>query len=144
MSYQKEIEDYINNGTYNYKTDSFGNFTIDPNNPKFNSEYISFTLNDFIYSSKKIEQLNQIVFQEFIPSVQSNTIISINMTDIFNQSADTDPTTDTDTDTDPTTNTLAITAENADEIQYIIQKLQFERDDANKKLNDIISRLELQ
>ena len=56
------------------------------------------------------------------------------MNDIFNQT----------TDTDPTTNKLAITAENADEIQYIIQKLQSERDDANKKLNDIISRLEPQ
>jgi hypothetical protein len=56
------------------------------------------------------------------------------MNDIFNQPAD----------VDPTNNKLAITAENADEIQYIIQKLQFERDDANKKLNDIISRLEPQ
>jgi hypothetical protein len=134
MSYQKEIEDYVNNGTYDYKVDSFGNFTIDANNPSFNSEYISFTLNDFVYDSKKIEQLNQVTFQEFIPTVQSNTVIDINMNDIFNQPAD----------TDPTTNKLTITAENADEIQYIIQKLQSERDDANKKLNDIISRLEPQ
>ena len=135
MSYQKEIEDYINNGTYDYKVDSYGNFTIDTNNPSFNSKYISFTLNDFVYDSKKIEQLNQVTFQEFIPTVQSNTVIDINMNDIFNQTADTDPTTNT-------TNKLAITNENADEIQYIIQKLQSERDDANKKLNDIISRLE--
>ena len=134
MSYQKEIEAYVNNGTYDYKVDSYGNFIIDANNPSFNSEYISFTLNDFVYSSKKIEQLNQVTFQEFIPTVQSNTVIDINMNDIFNQP----------TDTDPTTNKLAITAENADEIQYIIQKLQSERDDANKKLNDIISRLEPQ
>jgi Glu-tRNA(Gln) amidotransferase subunit E-like FAD-binding protein len=134
MSYQKEIEDYVNNGTYDYKVDSFGNFTIDANNPSFNSEYISFTLNDFVYDSKKIEQLNQVTFQEFIPTVQSNTVIDINMNDIFNQP----------TDNDPTTNKLTITAENADEIQYIIQKLQSERDDANKKLNDIISRLEPQ
>ena len=134
MSYQKEIEDYVNNGTYDYKVDSFGNFTIDANNPSFNSEYISFTLNDFVYDSKKIEQLNQVTFQEFIPTVQSNTVIDINMNDIFNQP----------TDTDPATNKLTITAENADEIQYIIQKLQSERDDANKKLNDIISRLEPQ
>lgn len=134
MSYQKEIEDYVNNGTYDYKVDSYGNFTIDANNPSFNSEYISFTLNDFVYDSKKIEQLNQVTFQEFIPTVQSNTVIDINMNDIFNQLAD----------TDPATNKLAITAENADEIQYIIQKLQSERDDANKKLNDIISRLEPQ
>ena len=134
MSYQKEIEDYVNNGTYDYKVDSYGNFTIDANNPSFNSDYISFTLNDFVYDSKKIEQLNQVTFQEFIPTVQSNTVIDINMNDIFNQLAD----------TDPATNKLAITAENADEIQYIIQKLQSERDDANKKLNDIISRLEPQ
>jgi len=134
MSYQKEIQDYVNNGTYEYKVDSFGNFTIDANNPSFNSEYISFTLNDFVYDSKKIEQLNQVTFQEFIPTVQSNTVIDINMNDIFNQPAD----------SDPTTNKLTITAENADEIQYIIQKLQSERDDANKKLNDIISRLEPQ
>ena len=134
MSYQKEIEDYVNNGTYDYKVDSFGNFTIDANNPSFNSEYISFTLNDFVYDSKKIEQLNQVTFQEFIPTVQSNTVIDINMNDIFNQTSD----------TDPTTNKLSITTENADEIQYIIQKLQSERDDANKKLNDIISRLEPQ
>ena len=78
--------------------------------------------------------MNQVTFQEFIPTVKSNTVIDINMNDILNQS----------TDTDPTTNKLAITAENADEIQYIIQKLQSERDDANKKLNDIISRLEPQ
>jgi hypothetical protein len=91
-------------------------------------------LNDFVYDSKKIEQLNQVTFQEFIPTVQSNTVIDINMNDIFNQP----------TDNDPTTNKLTITAENADEIQYIIQKLQSERDDANKKLNDIISRLEPQ
>ena len=135
MSYQKEIEDYVNNGTYDYKVDSYGNFTIDANNPSFNSKYISFTLNDFVYDSNKIEQLNQVTFQEFIPTVQSNTVIDINMNDIFNQTADTDPTTNT-------TNKLAITNENADEIQYIIQKLQSERDDANKKLNDIISRLE--
>lgn len=137
MSYQKEIEDYVNNGTYDYKVDSYGNFTIDANNPSFNSKYISFTLNDFVYDSNKIEQLNQVTFQEFTPTVQSNTVIDINMNDIFNQPADTDPTTNT-------TNKLAITAENADEIQYIIQKLQSERDDANKKLNDIISRLEPQ
>ena len=137
MSYQKEIEDYINNGTYDYKVDSYGNFTIDTNNPSFNSKYISFTLNDFVYDFNKIEQLNQVTFQEFIPTVQSNKVIDINMNDIFNQPADTDPTTNT-------TNKLAITAENADEIQYIIQKLQSERDDANKKLNDIISRLEPQ
>ena len=135
MSYQKEIEDYVNNGTYDYKVDLYGNFTIDANNPSFNSKYISFTLNDFVYDSKKIEQLNQVTFQEFIPTVKSNTVIDINMNDIFNQTADTDPTTNT-------TNKLAITNENADEIQYIIQKLQSERDDANKKLNDIISRLE--
>lgn len=134
MSYQKEIEDYVNNGTYDYKVDLYGNFTIDTNNPSFSSKYISFTLNDFVYDSKKIEQLNQVTFQEFIPTVQSNTVIDINMNDIFNQTAD----------TDPTTNKLTITAENADEIQYIIQKLQSERDDANKKLNDIISRLEPQ
>ena len=134
MSYQKEIEDYINNGTYDYKVDSYGNFTIDTNNPSFNSKYISFTLNDFVYDFNKIEQLNQVTFQEFIPTVQSNKVININMNDIFNQP----------TDTDPVTNKLAITAENADEIQYIIQKLQSERDDANKKLNDIISRLEPQ
>ena len=134
MSYQKEIEDYVNNGTYDYKVDSYGNFTIDANNPSFNSKYISFTLNDFVYDSNKIEQLNQVTFQEFTPTVQSNTVIDINMNDIFNQT----------TDTDLTTNKLAITAENADEIQYIIQKLQSERDDANKKLNDIISRLEPQ
>jgi len=134
MSYQKEIEAYVNNGTYDYKVDSYGNFVIDANSPSFNSEYISFTLNDFVYSSKKIEQLNQVVFQEFIPTVQSNTVINVNMNDIFNQPAD----------VDPANNKLAITAENADEIQYIIQKLQFERDDANKKLNDIISRLEPQ
>ena len=78
--------------------------------------------------------MNQVVFQEFIPTVQSNTVINVNMNDIFNQPAD----------VDPANNKLAITAENADEIQYIIQKLQFERDDANKKLNDIISRLEPQ
>ena len=137
MSYQKEIEDYINNGTYDYKVDSYGNFTIDTNNPSFNSKYISFTLNDFVYDSNKIEQLNQVTFQEFTPTVQSNKVIDINMNDIFNQTTDTDPTTNT-------TNKLAITAENADEIQYIIQKLQSERDDANKKLNDIISRLEPQ
>jgi hypothetical protein len=134
MSYQKEIEDYVNNGTYDYKADSYGNFTIDTNNPSFNSKYISFTLNDFVYDSKKIEQLNQVTFQEFIPTVKSNTVIDINMNDIFNQTAD----------TDPTNNKLSITTENADEIQYIIQKLQSERDDANKKLNDIISRLEPQ
>lgn len=134
MSYQKEIKAYVNNGTYDYKVDSYGNFVIDANSPSFNSEYISFTLNDFVYSSKKIEQLNQVVFQEFIPTVQSNTVINVNMNDIFNQPAD----------VDPANNKLAITAENADEIQYIIQKLQFERDDANKKLNDIISRLEPQ
>lgn len=134
MSYQKEIEDYVNNGTYDYKVDSYGNFTIDANNPSFNSKYISFTLNDFVYDSNKIEQLNQVTFQEFTPTVQSNKVIDINMNDIFNQT----------TDTDLTTNKLAITAENADEIQYIIQKLQSERDDANKKLNDIISRLEPQ
>jgi hypothetical protein len=134
MSYQKEIEDYVNNGTYDYKVDLYGNFTIDTNNPSFNSKYISFTLNDFVYDSKKIEQLNQVTFQEFIPTVQSNTVIDINMNDIFNQTAD----------TNPTTNKLTITTENADEIQYIIQKLQSERDDANKKLNDIISRLEPQ
>ena len=134
MSYQKEIEDYVNNGTYDYKVDLYGNFTIDTNNPSFNSKYISFTLNDFVYDSKKIEQLNQVTFQEFIPTVQSNTVIDINMNDIFNQTAD----------TDPTNNKLSITTENADEIQYIIQKLQSERDDANKKLNDIISRLEPQ
>ena len=137
MSYQKEIEDYVNNGTYDYKVDSYGNFTIDANNPSFNSKYISFTLNDFVYDSNKIEQLNQVTFQEFTPTVQSNKVIDINMNDIFNQTTDTDPTTNT-------TNKLAITAENADEIQYIIQKLQSERDDANKKLNDIISRLEPQ
>lgn len=134
MSYQKEIEDYVNNGTYDYKVDSYGNFTIDANNPSFNSKYISFTLNDFVYDSNKIEQLNQVTFQEFTPTLQSNKVIDINMNDIFNQT----------TDTDPTTNKLAITSENADEIQYIIQKLQSERDDANKKLNDIISRLEPQ
>ena len=134
MSYQKEIEDYVNNGTYDYKVDLYGNFTIDTNNPSFNSEYISFTLNDFVYDSKKIEQLNQVTFQEFIPTVKSNTVIDINMNDIFNQP----------TDNDPAVNKLAITTENADEIQYIIQKLQSERDDANKKLNDIISRLEPQ
>ena len=134
MSYQKEIEAYVNYGTYDYKVDSYGNLVIDANSPSFNSEYISFTLNDFVYSSKKIEQLNQVVFQEFIPTVQSNTVINVNMNDIFNQPAD----------VDPANNKLAITAENADEIQYIIQKLQFERDDANKKLNDIISRLEPQ
>ena len=137
MSYQKEIEDYVNNGTYDYKVDSYGNFTIDANNPSFNSKYISFTLNDFVYDFNKIEQLNQVTFQEFTPTVQSNKVIDINMNDIFNQTTDTDPTTNT-------TNKLAITAENADEIQYIIQKLQSERDDANKKLNDIISRLEPQ
>lgn len=134
MSYQKEIEAYVNNGTYDYKVDSYGNFIIDANNPSFNSKYISLSLKDFVYSSQKIEQLNRVVFQEFIPTVQSNTSININMNDIFNQP----------NIADISTEKLAITSENADQIQYIIQKLQFERDDANKKLNDIISRLEPQ
>ena len=57
MSYQKEIEDYVNNGTYDYKVDSYGNFTIDANNPSFNSKYISFTLNDFVYAPAKGEYI---------------------------------------------------------------------------------------
>lgn len=136
MSYQKEIETYVNNGTYDYEVDSYGNFIIDANNPTFNSEYISFSLKDFVYNSQKIEQLNNVTFQEFMPTIKSNSSISVNINNIFNQ--------DTGSNTQSQVSTLEITPENASEIQYLIQKLQFERDDANKKLNDIISRLEPQ
>ena len=39
--YQKQINDFIINGTYDYQLDAYGNLTIDQNNPSFSTKYFN-------------------------------------------------------------------------------------------------------
>jgi hypothetical protein len=125
--YQEQLNQFIQNGTYTYKLDSVGNFVIDDNNPSFETKYLNVGLYDYYYNINKIQSITEVQFNEFVPTITSTNFVEsiLRASGSLNISS----------------NGITITPEALAELEYAILQLKAERDDANTKLNTIVSQL---
>ena len=134
--YQDKLNQFIRNGEYTYKLDNVGNLVIDENNPSFETKYLKVGLFDFYYNINKIEYINQIQFTEFVPTINVPIDTNVNTSTNFIESI-----LRASGSLNISSNGITITPETLAEIEYAILQLKAERDDANTKLNTIVSQL---
>jgi hypothetical protein len=139
--YQEQLNSFILNGTYDYKLDVFGNLTIDEKNPSFETKYFKVGLYDFNYNVNKIEALNQFDFSEFIPTVTPPIDTDVNTSANYVESLIRASGSLSMGISQNGQRLISITPEILAELEYTIQQLKYERDDANVKLNSLVSQL---
>jgi len=127
--YQEQINNFIHNGIYQYQLDTFGNFVVDENNPSFSTQYLKVGLYDFNYDVNKIESLlPSVKFDEFIPVLANPINTNVNTSNNYVESV-------------LAASISSVPLEVIAELEYTIQQLKAERDDANTKLNNIVAKL---
>lgn len=136
IMYQKQLNQFIQNGTYTYKLDNVGNLVIDDNNPSFETKYLKVGLYDYYYNINKIEAINEVQFEEFIPAISVPIDTNVNTSTNFVESI-----LRTSGSLNVSSAGITITPEALAELEYAILQLKAERDDANTKLNTIVSQL---
>lgn len=134
--YQEKLNQFILNGTYTYQFDDVGNFIVDENKPSFETKYLKVGLYDFSYDINKIESINSTVFEEFSPIINVPIDTNVNTSTNFVESI-----LRASGSLNVSSNGITITPEALAELEYAILQLKAERDDANTKLNDIVSQL---
>lgn len=134
--YQEKLNKFILNGTYTYQLDDVGNLIIDENKPSFETKYLKVGLYDFYYDINKIEAVNSTVFEEFSPIINVPIDTNVNTSTNFVESI-----LRASGSLNISSNGITITPEALAELEYAILQLKSERDDANTKLNDIVSQL---
>ncbi len=134
--YQEKLNQFILNGTYTYQLDDVGNLVIDENKPSFETKYLKVGLSDFSYDINKVEAVNSTVFEEFSPIVNVPIDTNVNTSTNFVESI-----LRASGSLNISSNGITITPEALAELEYAILQLKAERDDANTKLNDIVSQL---
>jgi hypothetical protein len=131
ITYQEQINNFIHNGTYQYQLDTFGNFAVDENNPSFSTQYLKVGLYDFNYDVNKIESLlPSVKFEEFIPMLSTPINVNVNTSNNYVESV---------LAADGSIN--SVSSQVIAELEYTIQQLKADRDDANTKLNNIVAKL---
>lgn len=129
--YQEQINDFIHNGTYQYQLDTFGNLVVDENNPSFATQYLKVGLYDFNYDVNKIESLlPSVKFEEFIPVLSTPINTNVNTSNNYVESV-----------LAASGSINSVSSQVIADLEYTIQQLKAERDDANTKLNNIIAKL---
>jgi hypothetical protein len=134
--YQEQLNQFIQNGTYTYKLDSVGNFVIDDNNPSFETKYLNVGLYDYYYNINKIQSITEVQFNEFVPTITVPIDTNVNTSTNFVESI-----LRASGSLNISSNGITITPEALAELEYAILQLKAERDDANTKLNTIVSQL---
>ena len=134
--YQEKLNKFILNGTYDYQFDTEGNLVINENNPSFETKYLKVGLYDYYYDINKIESVNSTVFKEFIPIINVPIDTNVNTSTNFVESI-----LRASGSLNISANGITIPPEALAELEYAILQLKAERDDANTKLNDIVSQL---
>jgi hypothetical protein len=129
--YQEQINNFIHNGIYQYQLDTFGNLVVDENNPSFSTQYLKVGLYDFNYDVNKIESLlPSVKFEEFIPVLSTPINVNVNTSNNYVESV-----------LAASGSVNSVSSQVIAELEYTIQQLKAERDDANTKLNNIIAKL---
>ena len=129
--YQEQINNFIHNGIYQYQLDTFGNLVVDENNPSFSTQYLKVGLYDFNYDVNKIESLlPSVKFEEFIPVLSTPINVNVNTSNNYVESV-----------LAASGSVNSVSSQAIAELEYTIQQLKAERDDANTKLNNIIAKL---
>lgn len=72
IDFSKQITDFKNYGTYNYKFDSVGNEILNPSSSVFQQSYFALPLGNCVYNNSKILSFYIPAFTEFIPQVTSS------------------------------------------------------------------------
>lgn len=138
MMYQEQINNFIHNGTYQYQLDTFGNLVVDENNPNFSNKYLKVGLYDSNYDVNKIESLlPSVKFEEFIPMLSAPINTNVNTSNNYVESV----LASVGFELAASGNTECIPQQCVADLDYTIQQLIAERDDANTKLNNIIAKL---
>lgn len=133
---QSKLNQFILNGTYAYQLDNAGNLVVDENNSNFETQYLKVGLYDYSYDNNKIEYINSTVFEEFLPIVNIPIDTNVNTSTNFVESI-----LRASGSLNVSANGITITPEALAELEYAILQLRAERDDANTKLNNIVSQL---
>jgi len=134
--YQKKLNQFILNGTYTYQLDNVGNLVIDENKPSFETKYLKVGLYDYSYDINKVEAVNSTVFEEFSPIINVPIDTNVNTSTNFVESI-----LRASGSLNISANGITITPDALAELEYAILQLKAERDDANTKLNNIVSQL---
>jgi hypothetical protein len=131
ITYQEQTNNFIHNGTYQYQLDVFGNFVVDENNPSFSTQYLKVGLYDFNYDVNKIESLlPSVKFEEFIPVLSTPINANVNTSNNYVESV-----------LAAGGSINSVPSQIIAELEYTIQQLKADRDDANTKLNNIVAKL---
>lgn len=138
MIYQEQINNFIHNGTYQYQLDTFGNLVVDENNPNFSTQYLKVGLYDSNYDVDKIESLlPSVKFEEFIPMLSTPINTNVNTSNNYVESV----LASVGLELAAGGTSECIPSQVIADLDYTIQQLIAERDDANTKLNNIVAKL---
>lgn len=77
MEFTKQIANFTNYGTYNYKFDEVGNEILNPMSSVFQEVYFSLPLSNIVYNNNKIPLFYNPAFTEFIPSSPVSSSASV-------------------------------------------------------------------
>ena len=75
IDFTQQINNFKNNGTYNYVFDEAGNENLNPSSSVFQEQYLSFPMVNFVYDDSKILTFYNPNFTEFLPIQTSSVII---------------------------------------------------------------------
>lgn len=143
MMYQEQINNFIHNGTYQYQLDTFGNLVVDENNPNFSTKYLKVGLYNSNYDVNKIESLlPSVKFEEFIPMLSTPINTNVNTSNNYVESVLASVGFELAAGgTSERIPSQVIPSQVIADLDYTIQQLIAERDDANTKLNNIVAKL---
>jgi hypothetical protein len=86
VDFSKQIDEFERYGVYVYSFDQAGNIILNPSSPRFNENYVSLPVNNFLYDYKKIESFYNPNFEEFVPttpeSIESDISASLSTSDL--------------------------------------------------------------
>lgn len=69
--FSTNIQQFVQNGTYEYKFDPTGNLIFNSSSADFSQVYLSLPLTNVVYNDSKIAGFYPTEFEEFIPTVES-------------------------------------------------------------------------
>ena len=74
--FSTDIQQFVQNGTYEYKFDPVGNLIFNSSSADFSQVYLSLPLTNVLYNNTKIQSFYDVNFEEFIPTTGSAPITS--------------------------------------------------------------------
>jgi len=83
--FSQQIDNFKNNGTYDYNFDAAGNEILNPSSSVFQMVYFPLPLRNFVYDNSKIVTFYNSTFTEFLSSSVESSSVSIFPQDAIDQ-----------------------------------------------------------